>query len=90
MEFTEQPYYIRLLVADQPGVLAAIAGAFGAQGVSLHSVIQKRKVLADAEIVLITYPVSHASMHMALSTLSGMSAVTKISSVIRVVTEDIG
>lgn len=90
VQFTEQPYYIRLLVADQPGVLAAIAGAFGAQGVSLHSVIQKRKVLADAEIVLITYPVSHASMHMALSTLSGMSAVTKISSVIRVVKEDIG
>ncbi|MDR3563891.1 MAG: homoserine dehydrogenase [Negativicutes bacterium] len=89
-EFTQSPYYIRLQVADQPGVLAAIAGAFGAQGVSLHSVIQKRKVNRDAEIVLITYSVSHASMHMALSTLSGMSAVTKISSVIRVVTEDIG
>jgi len=90
VEFAVQPYYIRLQVADQPGVLAAIAGAFGAQGVSLHSVIQKRKVIADAEIVLITYPVSQASMNMALSTLSGMSAVAKISSVIRVVAEDIG
>ncbi|MDR3591667.1 MAG: homoserine dehydrogenase [Negativicutes bacterium] len=90
VQYTVQPYYIRLQVADQPGALAAIAGAFGAQGVSLHSVIQKRKIMADAEIVLITYPVSHASMQMALSTLSGLTAVAKINSVIRVIQEDIG
>jgi homoserine dehydrogenase len=82
---TEAPYYIRLLVEDKPGVLAAIAGAFGCQQVSLNSVVQKRKVGDWAEIVLITYRVSDANMRLALSVLSGMSVVSKISSVIRVV-----
>jgi homoserine dehydrogenase len=85
---TESPYYIRLLVEDKPGVLAAIAGAFGAQQVSLNSVIQKRKVDQRAEIVLLTYRVSDANMRLALSALGGMPVVSKISSVIRVVAED--
>ncbi|EIW18499.1 MULTISPECIES: homoserine dehydrogenase [Pelosinus] len=85
---TESPYYIRLLVADKPGVLAAIAGAFGAQQVSLHSVIQKRKVNNSSELVLITYQVSDANLRLAINTISGMSVVNKISSVIRVEAED--
>jgi len=57
---TVNSYYIRMLVDDKPGVLAAIAGAFGAQQVSLHSVIQKSQIGKFAELVLITYGVSHA------------------------------
>lgn len=86
---TESPYYLRLLVEDKPGVLAAIASAFGAQQVSLHSVIQKRKVSGCAEIVLITYRVSHANLRLAAKTLEGMSVVNKVSSVIRVEAEEI-
>lgn len=85
---TESPYYIRLLVADKPGVLAAIAGAFGAQQVSLHSVIQKRKVNNSSELVLITYQVSDANLRLAINTISGMSVVNKVSNVIRVEAED--
>jgi homoserine dehydrogenase len=85
---TESPYYIRLLVADKPGVLAAIAGAFGAQQVSLHSVIQKRKVNTSSELVLITYQVSDANLRLAINTIMGMSVVNKVSSVIRVEAED--
>jgi homoserine dehydrogenase len=88
VENTESPYYIRLLVADKPGVLAAIAGAFGAQQVSLHSVIQKRKVNTSSELVLITYQVSDANLRLAINTIMGMSVVNKISSVIRVEAED--
>lgn len=86
---TESPYYIRLLVEDKPGVFAAIAGAFGAQQVSLHSVIQKRKINNCAEIVLITYPVSNDNIKLAMNTLDGMSVVTKVRSVIRVEAEEI-
>ncbi|VBB06158.1 homoserine dehydrogenase signature [Lucifera butyrica] len=89
VEHTESPYYIRLLVQDKPGVLAAIAGAFGAQQVSLHSVIQKRKVDHYSEIVLITYRVLDANLRLAMSTISGMHVVTKIRSVIRVEAEEI-
>ncbi|HEY8498385.1 MAG TPA: homoserine dehydrogenase, partial [Limnochordales bacterium] len=34
-------FYLRLQVADRPGVLAAIAAVFGRHGVSIESVIQK-------------------------------------------------
>jgi len=81
---TETPFFIRLLVEDKPGVLAAIAGAFGAQQVSLNSVIQKRKVDACAELVLITYRVSTANLRLAITSLSGMSVVREVQSVIRV------
>jgi len=81
---TESPFFIRLLVEDKPGVLAAIAGAFGAQQVSLNSVIQKRKVDSCAEVVLITYKVSTANLRLAITSLSGMSVVREVQSVIRV------
>jgi homoserine dehydrogenase len=89
IEKTESPYYIRLLVADKPGVLAAIAGAFGAQQVSFHSVIQKPKEDNCAEVVLITYRVPDGNVRRALRTLSAMPIVTNIKSVIRVEAETI-
>ncbi|MDD4601049.1 MAG: homoserine dehydrogenase [Negativicutes bacterium] len=82
---TQSPYYIRILVDDKPGVLAAIAGAFGAQQVSLNSVIQKRRVNHCAEIVLITYNVTEANVRLALNTIKGMSVVNEVENVIRVV-----
>ena len=85
---TESPYYIRLLAEDKPGVMAAIAGAVGAQQVSLNSVIQKRRVGTRAEIVLITYKVKDADLQLAVQTLSGLSVVNKVSTVIRVVGVD--
>lgn len=90
VEKTESPYYIRLLVEDKPGVLAAIAGAFGAQQVSLHSVIQKSKVNSCAELVLITNQVADASLRLAIGTLSGLSVVNKVCNVIRVEADNFG
>ena len=84
----ESPYYLRLLVDDKPGVLAAIAGVFGSQEVSLNSVIQKRKVNNRAEIVLVTYRVSDANLRLAVKILEGMS-VAQVASVIRVEAEEI-
>ena len=85
---TESPYYIRLLAEDRPGVMAAIAGAFGAQQVSLHSVIQKRRVGNRAEIVLITYKVNDAALQTAVLNVAGLSVVNKVCTVIRVVDEN--
>jgi len=88
VEKTESPYYIRLIVEDKPGVLAAIAGAFSAQEVSLHSVIQKRKVNNCSELVLITNRVLDASLRLALKAVAGLSVVNTVSSVIRVEADD--
>jgi len=87
IENTQNSYYIRILVDDQPGALAAIAGAFGLQGVSLHSVIQKSQIGRFAELVLITYDVNHLNIEHAIDTLKGMTVVNQINSVIRVVKE---
>jgi homoserine dehydrogenase len=84
VRYTETPYYVRLLVEDRPGALAAIAGAFGAQQVSLHFVIQKRKVGDCAELVLITSRVPDADLRLAINTLRGMSVVREVQNVIRV------
>lgn len=87
IEQTESPYYIRLLVEDKPGVFAAIASTLAAHQVSLHSVIQKRKVDHHAEVVLITYQVSHANLSTAVDVISNMPVVTKIQNIIRVIAE---
>lgn len=89
VEQTESPYYIRLLVEDKPGVLAAIAGAFGAQEVSLHSVIQKSKVANCSELVLITNQVADMSLRAAINTLVGLPVVNKVCNVIRVIADNL-
>ena len=86
IEETVSAYYVRLLVAYMPGVLGAIATAFGEEGVSLNSVIQTRKVGDLAEIVAITHHVKHRRIERAKRTLASMPVVTRISSVIRVET----
>jgi len=85
---TSSAYYVRVLAEDRPGVMAAIAGAFGDHQVSLKSVIQKRRVGERAEIVLITHKVNDAALQQAVQTLSGMPVVNKISTVLRVVGDD--
>lgn len=88
VENTESPYFIRLLVADEPGVFAAIAGAFGGQHVSLKSVIQKQKVNNCAEIVLITYRVPDSNLRAAVKAIDDMPFVTQVRSIIRVETDE--
>lgn len=84
VEETEASYYVRLLVDDEPGVLAAIATAFGNQKVSLKSVIQTRRCREKAEIVAITHRVRHKSLEAATVDLRRLAVVSEIRSVIRV------
>ena len=52
----ESNYYIRFTTVDRPGVLAAIAGAFGKEGVSIESVYQAAgDPKTGADIVIITH-----------------------------------
>ena len=77
-------YYIRLLVKDEPGVLALIAGAFGDQKVSLGSVIQKQKLNNQAELVLLTGAISDVNIQKALNNIKSLNVVTEVYNVIRV------
>lgn len=84
VEETEASYYVRLLVDDEPGVLAAIATAFGNHKVSLKSVIQTRRYKERAEIVAVTHIVKHKKMQEAAEDLKNLSVVSEIRSIIRV------
>lgn len=78
-------YYVRLHVYDEPGVLASVAAVFGAHGVSLASVIQKRSVGdALAEIVWLTHEASERALRAALDEIAGLKKVDEIASVVRV------
>lgn len=81
---TESAYYVRMIVEDRPGVLGAIAMAFGNNGVSLNSVIQTRKYSKQTELVAITHSVYHRAMENAQRDLEKLPSVNKICNIIRV------
>ncbi len=76
-------YYVRMNVTDRPGVLAGIAGVFGANQVSIASVIQKSSSAEKAELILITHTVKEKYLQDSLQTLKGMDIVAQINNVIR-------
>jgi homoserine dehydrogenase len=79
-------YYVRLTVADQPGVLAQIATKLGDARISIASVIQKEAHEASntAELVIMTHEAREASMQDALKAVAGLSVVQEIGNFIRV------
>jgi len=81
-------HYLRLQVADRPGVLAAIAKVFGEEGVSLSSVLQMDASGETAEIVWLTHPAQEGRMRRSLARLEKLPEVDEISSWIRAETED--
>ncbi|HZO31035.1 MAG TPA: homoserine dehydrogenase [Chloroflexota bacterium] len=89
MDDVQSRYYLRLVAADRPGVIAQIAGIFGQRDISLTSVIQKEDVhhgggLRHAEIVFMTHQAHEASVQQALAQIRQLEVVDQIGSVIRV------
>jgi homoserine dehydrogenase len=79
-------YYLRLTVADQPGVLAQISHILGEGGISISSVIQKEahEDAQTAELVIMTHVAREASMQKAMTQLSGLDVVQEIGNFLRV------
>ena len=82
----ETRYYLRLNIADRPGVLAQISKVLGDHQISISSAIQK---LADsaartAEIVIVTHPARERAMQSALNKLAHLPVVVEISNFVRV------
>ena len=79
-------YYLRMTVADQPGVLAQIAKILGDSSISIASVIQKEADIATqtATIVIMTHPAREEFMQRALAEMKKLPAVTEICNLIRV------
>ncbi|MFN8522681.1 MAG: homoserine dehydrogenase [Chloroflexota bacterium] len=82
-------YYLRLVAADRPGVIARVAGVMGANNISLSSVIQKEDVeVAEgdrwAEIVFMTHEATESAVQRAIEEITGIDAVARVGSLIRV------
>jgi len=76
--------YLRLRVADRPGVLGKIATAFGEEGVSLASVIQLDTNGRTAEIVMVTHVCPEGRMDSALRRIEALDVVEAVAARIRV------
>lgn len=76
-------YYINLDVTDRPGVLASVAGAFGAHDVSISS-MEQEGLGDEARIVFITHLARGRDISATLADLHDLDAVRHVGSVIRV------
>ncbi|HEV7192982.1 MAG TPA: homoserine dehydrogenase [Jatrophihabitantaceae bacterium] len=76
-------YHVALDVADQPGVLSAVAGAFADNGVSIQTVRQEGRGDA-ATLVIVTHTAPDAALAHTVRLLSTMQFVRRVASVMRV------
>ncbi|HRX27352.1 MAG TPA: ACT domain-containing protein, partial [Aminivibrio sp.] len=81
LEEVESRYYLRVMVADRPGVFAALASVLGKHGISISSALQKEPPSADGTsvpvpIVITTHHVREGALMAAIRELNELSCVT--------------
>jgi homoserine dehydrogenase len=76
-------YHVALDVADRPGVLAAVAGAFADQGISIQTVRQEGRGDA-ATLILVTHTAPDAAIAKTVEHLANLEFVRREASVMRV------
>jgi homoserine dehydrogenase len=80
-------FYVSLDVADQPGVLAAIAGVFGKYDVSIQSMQQKGQG-EGARLIFVTHLAREAALTKTIHEVRELDVVVSIGSVLRVVGDE--
>jgi len=83
MDDLHSEYYINLDVVDRPGVLAAVAGAFGTNRVSISS-MEQEGLGDEARLVFVTHLALERDVRATLAELRELDAVRHVGSVIRV------
>ncbi|HEX3953458.1 MAG TPA: homoserine dehydrogenase [Stellaceae bacterium] len=85
MERHQGAYYIRLMVVDQPGVIADVAAALRDEQVSLESMIQRGRAPGEAvPVVLTTHVTIEAAMRRALDRITALGSVLEPPRMIRI------
>ena len=77
-------YHVSLDVADRSGVLAQVAAAFAAHGVSIETVRQEKHGDDDAVLVIVTHDATDAALSATVDALRGLDVVRRVLSVMRV------
>ncbi len=82
-------YYFRFSALDRPGVLSKISGIFGANNISISSVIQKGRRADEAvPLVMLTHLAKESNIHRAVSEISSLDVVSEKPFYIRVEEDD--
>ena len=85
MERHRGAYYIRLMVVDQPGVIADVTAAFRDEDISLESMLQRGRAPGEAvTIILITHDTEESAMSRALKKIAILEAVAAPPRMIRI------
>ena len=78
-------YYLRLMVSDEPGVIADIAGSLGRHGVSIESVLQRGRNPGEVvPVVMVTHECDEAAMSGAIADIAKLNAVAEPPTLIRI------
>ncbi len=78
-------YFLRLMVVDQPGVLADVTAILRDHGVSLESMLQHGRKPGEAvPIVLVTHETTEAAMGKAIAGIAKLDAVLERPALIRI------
>jgi homoserine dehydrogenase len=88
MEDVSTCYYLRLNVADKPGVLSRISGILGKHNISIRSMIQRGKTKKAASLVMMTHKAKEKDMIKALKEINRLSIVVEKTMFIRIEGED--
>ena len=79
------PYYIRLIAANAPGVLANMSGVFAKHGISIRSLIQKDETKEAAEIVILVDSTPCKTVRLALNEIEQLTCIHRICNAICVI-----
>ena len=81
------PYYVRLMVADRPGVIADITAAFRDENVSIESMIQRSRSTTEAvPVILNLHDCKESEIQRSLSKISTLNTVIEQPTMIRIET----
>ncbi|MGV3523950.1 MAG: homoserine dehydrogenase [Candidatus Sericytochromatia bacterium] len=76
-------YYLRIQAEDKSGVLGQMGQLLGKEDISIHTLIQTKHSPGEAELVLITHPVSEQKLRQAVAQIRQLEATREIESIIR-------
>lgn len=80
-------WYLRLEVADEPGVLAQVAATCGDHAVSIKSVWQEGRG-DDATLLLVTHDAREADLRAAAAAIAHLSVVRQVAATVRVQSDE--
>jgi len=87
VEDVTSAFYVHLEVADRPGVLAQVADAFGREGASIRSVVQ-RGLGEGARLVMVLHPLLESRFYAALGRIAELDFMRAAPRAIRVIDEE--